>query len=195
MKKSIVETVNGLRTFNPATRKEWRKWLAAHHTSTEPVCVVINGKKSKTPNLSYADAVEEALCFGWIDHQGLKRNSESSYLRFSRRKENGNWSMLNVERAERMTREGWMTAAGQVFIDIAKRNGKWAAAFREHVVPTDLKKALGKNKKALKNFQAFPPSTRRRIIFLINSAKQAETRARRIKEAVAGAAKNVRVVQ
>ena len=86
---------NGLRTFNPADRGAWRKWLAANHRSTEPVCLVIFHKKSSTPNITYAEAVEEALCFGWIDNKALKRDGESMYLRFVPRKEKSNWSKLN----------------------------------------------------------------------------------------------------
>src|SRR5687768_16891816 len=120
-----MEKINGVRTFNPANRNAWRVWLAANHTSTENVCLIIFHKKSKTPNISYEEAVEEALCFGWIDNKGMKRDEESMYLQFCPRKEKSNWSKLNKERAERMISNGMMTDAGQVFIDIAKASGKW----------------------------------------------------------------------
>src|SRR5687768_14858666 len=104
-----MEKVHGIRTFNPPDRAAWRRWLDANHTSGEPVCVVISHKKSKTPNITYEEAVEEALCFGWIDNKGVQRNEESMYLQFVPRKEKSNWSKPNRERAERMIADGLMT--------------------------------------------------------------------------------------
>src|SRR5688572_6063823 len=115
----LMEKKNGIRTFNPVNRNAWRKWLAANCTSTEPVCLILFHKKSKTPNITYDEAVEEALCFGWIDNKGMKRDEESMYLQFTPRKEKSNWSKPNRERAERMIQEGLMTKAGQMFIDLA----------------------------------------------------------------------------
>jgi uncharacterized protein YdeI (YjbR/CyaY-like superfamily) len=121
-----AEKTNGVRTFNPANREEWRKWLKDNHTSGEPVCLVIYHKASKTPNLTYNDAVEEALCFGWIDNKGLSRDDDSMYLQLGPRKEKSNWSLLNKERVKRIIKAGLMTPAGQALIDVAKKNGKWA---------------------------------------------------------------------
>jgi uncharacterized protein YdeI (YjbR/CyaY-like superfamily) len=90
MKKQSTEKENTeeeARTFNPANRKAWRAWLSRNHKSTEPINVVIFHKTSKNANLTYADAVEEALCFGWIDNRGTKRDAESMYLRFTPRRE------------------------------------------------------------------------------------------------------------
>jgi uncharacterized protein YdeI (YjbR/CyaY-like superfamily) len=193
VKKNLKEeTVNGVRTFNPANRREWRKWLAKNHTSTEPVCLVIFHKKSSAPNLSYGDAVEEALCFGWIDNKGIKRDQESMYLQFAPRKENSNWSKLNKERAEKMIHDGLMTKAGQIFIDIAKKSGKWDAALEADVIPTDLQKAFDKKKKAFQNFQSFAPSSKRLIIQWISDAKKPETRQQRIEKTVELAAQNIK---
>jgi uncharacterized protein YdeI (YjbR/CyaY-like superfamily) len=187
-----MEKANGIRTFNPANRSAWRKWLKANHTSTEPVCLIVFHKKSKTPNIGYDEAVEEALCFGWIDNKGMKRDEESMYLQFGPRKEKSNWSMLNRERAERMIQEGLMTPAGQVFIDIAKENGKWDAAAEADVIPPDLQQAFGKKKKAFHHFQSFAPSSRRLIIQWITDAKRAETRQQRIEKTVTLAAQNIK---
>ena len=122
----MSEKINGIRTFKPANRLSWRKWLIKNHASTEPVCLIVFHKKSKTPNISYDEAVEEALCFGWIDNKGMKRDDQSMYLQFCRRKEKSNWSNLNRERAKRMIREGLMTDAGKVLIDAAKKDGRWS---------------------------------------------------------------------
>lgn len=125
-----VEKINGVQTFNPANRDEWRTWLREHHNSSDPVCLVIYHKASKTPNLTYNDAVEEALCFGWIDNKGLSRDHDSMYLQVGPRKEKSNWSLLNKERVKRMIKAGLMTPAGQALIDAAKKNGKWTASPR-----------------------------------------------------------------
>lgn len=187
-----MEKVNGIRTFNPASRSAWRKWLAAHHTSVEPVCLILFRKNSKTPNISYDEAVEEALCFGWIDNKGMRRDDESSYLQFCPRKEKSNWSKLNIERAEKLMREGLMTKAGQVFIDIAKKSGKWNGGATADEVPPDLQKRFDKKKEAFRNFQSFPPFSRRMIIGWIKDSKKQETRQRRIERTVELAAQNIR---
>lgn len=122
-----AEKINGVRTFNPANRNEWRKWLHENHASGEPVLLVIYHKNSRTPNLTYNDAVEEALCFGWIDNKGLSRDDDSMYLQVGPRKEKSNWSLLNKERVKRVIKAGLMTPAGQALIDAAKKNGKWSA--------------------------------------------------------------------
>lgn len=84
-----------------------------NHTSQEPVCLVIYHKGSKTPNITYHDAVEEALCFGWIDNKGLGRDDDSMYLQLGPRKEKSSWSLLNKERAKRMIKADLMTPAGR----------------------------------------------------------------------------------
>jgi uncharacterized protein YdeI (YjbR/CyaY-like superfamily) len=104
--------------------------------------------------ISYDEAVEEALCFGWIDNKGMNRDEESSYLQFCPRKEKGNWSKRNKARAEKMIQQGLMTKTGQYFIDIAKENGKWDASTQADVMPADLQKAFDKKKKAFLNFQS-----------------------------------------
>ena len=186
-----MEKINGIRVFNPSTRATWRNWLATNHSSTEPVCLVLFHKKSKTPNLTYGDAVEEALCFGWIDNKGMKRDSESMYLQFCPRKENSSWSKLNRDRATKLIRDGLMTPAGQVFIDLTKRKGKWENSDETDSVPPELQKAFERRKKAFLNFQAFPPSSQRLIIKWIMDAKKSETRKQRIEKTVELASKNI----
>jgi uncharacterized protein YdeI (YjbR/CyaY-like superfamily) len=187
-----MEKVNGVRTSNPANRSGWRKWLATNHTSTEAVCLIVFHKKSKTPNITYDESVEEALCYGWIDNKGMKRDEESMYLQFTPRKESSNWSKLNRERSEKMIRAGLMTMAGQVFIDIAKKSGKWDASLEADVIPPDLQKVFDKKRKAFENFQSFPPSSKRLIIQWIMDAKKLETRQQRIEKTVTLAAQNIR---
>ena len=122
-----METHAGIETFYAPTRKHWRKWLEKYGQKKTTVWLILYHKASATKSIYYAEAVEEALCFGWIDNRANSRDEESYYLRFTHRKPNGNWSKLNIERATRMIKEGQMTEHGQKFIDFAKENGKWDA--------------------------------------------------------------------
>jgi uncharacterized protein YdeI (YjbR/CyaY-like superfamily) len=189
-----VEEKNGIPAIRAATRSEWRKWLTKNHKRQEAVWLIIYHKELERQSVYYAEAVEEAICFGWIDSKPNKRDSESYYLFFAKRKEKSNWSKANRERAERMIAAGLMKPAGQAMIDIALKIGTWKALdkVQQNVIPVDLKKALQKNKKALTNFNAFPPSSKRIILEWLLNAKKSETRAKRIEETVKLAAKNIR---
>jgi uncharacterized protein YdeI (YjbR/CyaY-like superfamily) len=123
-----METNKGVETFHAKTRQQWRKWLEKNSQSKKEVYLILYHKKSSTKSVPYSEAVEEALCFGWIDSLKNKRDAESAYQRFSPRKPNSNWSNSNKERVERMVKEGLMTGHGQKLIDLAKEKGKWEAA-------------------------------------------------------------------
>jgi uncharacterized protein YdeI (YjbR/CyaY-like superfamily) len=120
-----MEINKGIETFYASTRGQWREWLEKNGQSKKEVCLIIYHKKSKTESVSYGEAVEEALCFGWIDSLANKRDAESVYQRFSPRKPTSNWSTSNRERVERLVKEGLMTERGQQLIDLAKQRGKW----------------------------------------------------------------------
>jgi uncharacterized protein YdeI (YjbR/CyaY-like superfamily) len=120
-----METNNGVEAFYAKARKQWRRWLAKNGQSKKAVCLIMYHKKSKTKCVPYHEAIEESLCFGWIDSKANKRDSESFYLQFTPRKSKSNWSKINIERVERLIKEGLMTEHGQKAIDIAKEAGKW----------------------------------------------------------------------
>ena len=142
----------------------------------------------------YNEAVEEAICFGWIDSIANKRDDESKYQFFSVRKPKSNWSKANRDRANKMIGQGLMASSGQALIDLAKKTGTWEALVdaQNSVVPNDLQKLFNKNKIAFKNFQAFPPSSKRIILEWILNAKKTETRQHRINQTVQLAAKNIK---
>lgn len=192
-----TSTHNGIPVFHARNRKEWRRWLEKNHASGEPVWLLQYRNGSSTPSVGYEDAVEEALCFGYIDSKKMKRDDESTFQYFSRRKPKGNWSSSNKERVARLTEQGLMTPAGQYFIDLAKENGAWdhLTAVENEVIPDDLQKAFNRNKTAYKNFQAFSPSARKLILMWIHSAKRPETREKRIRETVEQAAENKKAHQ
>ncbi len=175
-------------------REAWRAWLQQHHDKEKNVWLIIYHKKSKTPSVAYNDAVEEALCFGWIDSKPNKRDHESYLLLFAKRNPKSNWSRLNRERAERMLKQGRMTQAGLEMIETAKQDGTWTAleAVQDSVIPPDLDQAFQKNEAALRNFSAFPPSSKRIILEWILNAKRPQTRQKRIDETVELAARNIK---
>jgi uncharacterized protein YdeI (YjbR/CyaY-like superfamily) len=175
-------------------RKSWRSWLLKNAESAKNIWLIIYHKNATTPSLSYDEAVEEALCFGWIDSKPNKRDQESYFLFFAQRKPKSNWSKANRERAERMIKSNQMTKKGQEMIDLAKKTGTWLALteVQASILPDDLKKTLGKNKIALQNFEKFPPSSKRIILEWILNAKKEETRLKRITETVDLAAKGIK---
>lgn len=192
MKPDKNELHKNIITFYAPNRKAWRKWLEKNHQKEKAVWLIIFHKKSETVSVNYPDAVEEALCFGWIDSVPNKRDSESQYLYFSVRKPKSNWSKANRERVERLSAQGLIMPAGQAMIDLAKRTGTWEALvpMEDGVLPDDLAKAFARNKKALQNFEALTASAKRIILEWLASAKRPETRAARIAEIVSKAAEN-----
>ena len=139
------------------------------------------------PTLTYNDAVEEALCFGWID--GIKRSiDDERYMhRFSPRKPDSKWSVLNKKRAARMLKAGQMAPAGEKAIELAKKNGKWnepASVRTNFAMPPELHARLKRNKKAATFFASLAPSYQRQYIAWIATAKRPETKKRRLDEAV-----------
>ena len=175
-------------------RQAWRDWLQERHDKEKNAWLIIYHKKSKTPSVAYDEAVEEALCFGWVDSKPNKRDHESYLLFFAKRNPKSNWSRLNRERAERMLEQGRMTQAGLEMIETAKQNGTWTAleAVQDSVIPPDLDQAFQGNETAWKNFSAFPPSSKRIILEWILNAKRPQTRQKRIDETVELATQNIK---
>jgi uncharacterized protein YdeI (YjbR/CyaY-like superfamily) len=164
-------------------RDRWRDWLGKNHAVEPEAWLVIYKVKFKDKGLSLDDAVEEALCFGWIDST-LNRIDEEKYaLRFSPRTQTSIWSVRNIQRVEKLVEEGKMTEAGLVKIMEAKANGEWEAALRREqvdVVPKDLKAELAKIEGGLAAFHALTASRKKRYIYWLQSAKRTETKQRRI---------------
>lgn len=188
------EVVEGVPAFHAADRAAWRGWLAANSEQCSAVWLVLTKQSSALSSVGYAEAVEEALCFGWVDSKTLRRDDESRYQRFSPRNPKSTWVRSNRERAERMIAEGRMAPSGQAAIDLAKRTGTWdaLAAAEDGVIPDDLQHALDANAAAAANFEGFSRSARVAILSWIETAKRPETRAKRIAETVDLAAEGKR---
>jgi uncharacterized protein YdeI (YjbR/CyaY-like superfamily) len=184
-------------SIHPKTRAEWRMWLSQHHLQTEGVWLITFKKASGQPRIEYDEAVEEALCFGWVDSKPNKLDEDRAMLWFAPRKANTGWSKLNKSRVEKLISAGLMTRAGLAKIETAKRDGSWNAldGIEALEIPPDLEKALAADKVAQEYFNAFPRSVKRAILEWIASAKKPETRAKRVEETVTLAAKNIRANQ
>lgn len=176
-------------------RYQWRKWLWEHHDSTKEAWLVFFKKKTGKASIKYEEAVEEAICFGWIDGKVKRMDEERFMQRYTPRSPGSSWSKLNKARAEKMIREGKMDKWGWNKINAAKRSGKWDLAYtlRENLpLPDDLKAALMLNQQAWDNFSRFPDGGRNMYISWINDAKRNETRQRRIRRVVARSANNIK---
>ena len=170
--------------FEPKNRAAWRRWLEKHHDSSPGILLVY----VKTPRRSipYADAVEEALCFGWIDST-LYPIDDTRYMQlFTPRKPKSTWSKLNKTRVASLIEKGLMAQPGHAKIDAAQRDGSWTRI--DHVedmtIPAELERALAKNRKARENFVGLAPFARKTYLYWINNAKRPETRAKRIVEVI-----------
>ncbi|HTP11172.1 MAG TPA: YdeI/OmpD-associated family protein [Anaerolineae bacterium] len=169
------------------TQKAWTTWLNKNHAKSAGVWVQIAKKTSDLKSVSYAEAVEVALCYGWIDGQG-KGLDESAYLqKFTPRGPRSIWSKINRTKAMELIKSGRMQPAGLAAIDRAKQNGQWEAAYDSHrtaTVPDDLQAALNRNPKAKAFFTTLDSTNRYAILWRVQTAKKAETRARRIEQFV-----------
>ncbi|MCU0486880.1 MAG: YdeI/OmpD-associated family protein [Anaerolineales bacterium] len=165
------------------TQQEWHEWLEANHATAREAWLLISKKGAERKSLTLAEAVEEALCYGWIDSHMRPIDTQAYRLRFSPRKPGGIWALSNVHRVERLTQEGRMTPAGLAAVESAKANGEWeAAARREDIrqVPPELDEVLQADAEAMAVYQKMAPSLIKQYHHWINSAKRAETRAKRI---------------
>ena len=178
-------------------RAAWRRWLERHHATSPSIRLAIGKKGAAISHVTYAEAVEEALCFGWIDGRAGSLDDDAYLLLMTRRKPGSGWSAINKERIERMAAAGKMTPAGQAVIDAAKADGTWSKldASEALAVPRDLATAFRAHPDAKRHFDAFPPSARKVILAWIGDAKRPETRAKRVEEAARLANENVRANQ
>lgn len=184
-------------SVHPLSREEWRGWLEQHHTRTEGVWLISYKKAAGKPRVDYEEAVEEALCFGWVDSKGKKLDEERSLLWFAPRKPRSGWSRPNQQRIERLIAAGRMAPAGLAKVEAAKADGSWNAldAVEALEVPLDLEQAFAAFPEARRYWDAFPRSVKRGILEWISTAKRPETRAKRIEETARLATENRRANQ
>lgn len=166
----------------------WRAWLEEHHADIPAVWLVLTKKGGTLTTLTWQTALDEALCFGWIDGQARRRDEQSSFQRFTPRGPKSRWSLRNVEHIDRLEREGRMTAAGRAAVDAAKADGRWEAAYAGPATaetPPDLLAAIAAVPEAQAMYDALTSQNRYALYHRITSLKTEAARARRIEEYVA----------
>lgn len=173
-----------IETYCPKSRTGWRKWLEKNHQSKQAVWLVYFRLSTKVPSLSWSEAVDEALCFGWIDSTKKTIDKERYVQYFSRRKHNSTWSKINKEKVAKLIQNNLMTKAGFDSIETAKQNGAWLIAddVEKLVIPEDLRIALNKSESAMGFFQGQSKSIKKAMLHWVAIAKRAETREKRIRE-------------
>lgn len=180
------ESPNGKEVVTPASRAEWRRWLANQSARTDGVWIAIPKKGAGVVGTAYADLVEESLCFGWIDGQAAPGTDRWRLLWFAPRRKGSVWARSNKERVERLTARGLMTERGQAVIDQAKADGSWSQYDDADalLIHGDLAEALAADPTASARFEALAPSNRKAHLWHVYSAKRPDTRAKRIAETV-----------
>jgi len=188
---------NEIETYCPKSRTEWRNWLEEHHQSKQSVWLVYFKSSTNVPSLSWSEAVDEALCFGWIDSTKKTIDHERYMQYFSRRKPSSTWSKINKDKVAQLIQDNLMTKAGFDSIETAKQNGTWSLMddVEKLIVPEDLSIALNQNEGAMEFFQGQSKSIKKMMLHWVVTAKRVETRQKRIAELAQLAAKGTKPKQ
>ncbi|HTU87129.1 MAG TPA: YdeI/OmpD-associated family protein [Solirubrobacteraceae bacterium] len=169
-------------------RGAWQRWLAAQHGSSDGVWLKLARKRSGVKTVTHAEALEEALCYGWIDAQKAPHDDSFWLQRFMPRGPRSKWSKINRQKATELIDQGRMTPAGRAQVEAARQDGRWDSAYaspRTATVPDDFRRALDENPAAKEFFATLGSTHRYSFLYRIEDAKRPETRARRIREYVA----------
>jgi len=183
-------------TLHFSNNHEWREWLSQNHDKGTEAWLVIQKKRSSKTGIRYDEALDEALCFGWIDGKMNSINGEQFILRFSPRKARSIWSKRNRDKAEMLIAQGRMTGAGMAKIEEARKNGLWETAYSSRSgdeIPPDLETALSANKIARNNFHNLANSYRNMYLRWLSSAGTEEVRRQRVAEIVKRAELNHKI--
>ena len=166
-------------------QKEWNKWLDKNHADSPGIWLRISKKGSNVKSVTYNEALETALCYGWIDGQKNKYDDQTWLQKFTRRGTKSIWSKINRKKAEELIKNDMMKPAGLTAVEAAKKNGRWKAAYDSHStakIPKDFQIELNKNSKAKEFFTTLNSTNRYAILFRIQTAKRSETREKRIRQ-------------
>jgi len=177
-----------MKTLEVKNRNDWRAWLATHHDQETEIWLVYFKKQSGQRSIEYSESLDEALCYGWIDSI-IKKLDEIKYVRkFTPRKDDSKWSLVNVKRAEKLIQDGLMTEYGLRKINAAKASGSWQNPGQKpelnFEMPEEFALALRQNPSAKQVFEDLAPTHQKRYIIWISTAKRPETRAKRIMESI-----------
>lgn len=168
-----------------ASQSKWADWLAKNHDTSDGLWMKVAKKDSGIPSVTIVEALDMALCYGWIDGQRGSFDDKYYLQKYTPRRPKSTWSKINVEKVKRLIASGQMQPAGLKAIEAAKADGRWEKAYdgqRTMTVPKDFQAALNKNKKAKAFFETLNSVNRFAILFRIHNVKKAETRTRKIKQ-------------
>ena len=193
----MAKTTKDIETYCPKSQADWRKWLEKNHKSKHSIWLIYYKASSKKSSLSWSEAVDEALCFGWIDSTKKTIDQERYMQYFSKRKSNSTWSKINKEKVEKLIQNNKMTKAGLKCIEIAKQNGSWTILDQVEALiePEDLQRELANYKGAKQFFDSLNNSVKKGLLYWIISAKRTETRQKRITAIAENASKNLKPKQ
>ncbi len=191
-----MKNANSLPIISFETQQDWERWLAERHTNTEGIWLKIAKKETGTPSVSYSEALESALCYGWIDGQKATFDDKYWLQKFTPRRTKSIWSKVNCDKATALMAEGRMQPAGIRQLELAKADGRWDQAYESQskiTIPADFQSELDKNQKAKDFFSTLDSINRYAILFRIQTAKKPETRSARIQKFIEMLSKNQRI--
>lgn len=171
-----------MNSYCPANKEDWRNWLTHNHVTADSIWVIFHKKSSPTPNLSWSEAVDAALCFGWIDSTKKTIDGERYKQYYCKRKSKSNWSKINKEKVKTLIDQGLMEEAGYKSIEVAKENGSWTILDEVEalVIPAALTAAFANYKGSMEYFDRLSKSAKKMLLYWVVSAKRKETRQKRI---------------
>lgn len=183
--------------FCPSNKEAWREWLEKNHEIRNFIWLIFHKKKSPNPNLTWSEAVDEALCFGWIDSVKKTIDKDRYKQYFSKRKAKSTWSKVNKDKVDCLIEQNLIMEAGYKCIEIAKSNGSWSILDEVEalVVPEDLEQAFAIQKGSKEYFEGLSKSAKKSLLYWIVSAKKTATRQKRILEVAENASKNIKPKQ
>jgi uncharacterized protein YdeI (YjbR/CyaY-like superfamily) len=180
-----VKNSDNLQVMSFVTQHDWETWLKEHHTDTKGIWLKLAKKAAGTPSVSYAEALDSALCYGWIDGQKATFDDKYWLQKFTPRGARSIWSKVNCDKATALIAEGRMQPAGLRQVELARSDGRWEAAYESQskiTIPDDFQRELDKNQRAKEFFSTLDSANRYAILFRIQTAKKPETRSARIQK-------------
>ena len=191
-----MKNADSLPIMSFETQQDWERWLTEHHTKTVGTWLKIAKKETGIPSVSYAEALESAICYGWIDGQKAPFDGMYWLQKFTPRRPKSIWSKVNCDKATALIAEGRMQPAGLQQVELAKADGRWDVAYESQskiTIPADFQRELDKNQKAMDFFSTLDSTNRYAILFRIQTAKKPETRSARIHKFIEMLAKNEKI--
>jgi uncharacterized protein YdeI (YjbR/CyaY-like superfamily) len=191
-----MKNADSLPIMSFETQQDWERWLTEYHTKTVGIWLKIAKKETGIPSVSYAEALDSAICYGWID--GQKASFDGTYWlqKFTPRRPKSIWSKMNCDKATALIAEGRMQPAGLQQVELAKADGRWDVAYESQskiTISADFQRELDKNQKAMDFFSTLDSTNRYAILFRIQTAKKPETRSARIHKFIEMLAKNEKI--